>query len=243
MFLEVLYPENIKCIICNKAIGKNNSYSLCKECFINLNFISDGCIKCGKSMINQIIEEFTQEQLLYGCPSCLNKSYYFDKAISCIEYDELSKKIVFGFKYNNKTFMSRYIANIINEKIYTEHINYDYILYVPLHKSRERKRGFNQARLISNELSKITNIEVLDIINRSKKTERLFKLKNEERTKELKNAFSTDDRIRICKNKKVLLIDDIFTTGSTVNEISKLLKINGVDKVYVCTFLTRINCY
>ncbi|MEG2344286.1 MAG: phosphoribosyltransferase family protein, partial [Acidaminococcaceae bacterium] len=71
----------------------------------------------------------------------------------------------------------------------------------------------------------------------------LFKLANDERAKELKNAFKLSDDIGICKNKKVLLIDDIFTTGSTVNEISKLLKIRNIDTIYVCTFLTRINCY
>lgn len=173
----------------------------------------------------------------------MNRSYYFDKAIGCIEYDELSKKIIFGLKYNNKTFMSRYIATIIKEKLSSEGIEFDYIIYVPLHKSREKKRGFNQSKLIAKNLGEILNIEVINCTARNKKTKRLFELKDRERIKELKNAFVTKSDIDICKNKRVLLIDDIFTTGSTVNEISKLLKINCVKNVYVCTFLTRINCY
>ncbi|TQO59478.1 ComF family protein [Paraclostridium bifermentans] len=241
--LDIIYPENIKCIICNKSISKNNTYSLCKDCFNELNFINDGCIKCGKTILNETIETLKPEDLLNGCPSCINKTYYFEKAIGCIEYSETSKKIVFGFKYNDKTFMSNIISKIMKEKLDTQNINYDYILYVPLHKKRERKRGFNQSKLIAKKLGKIENIKVLDSIYRNKNTTKLFKLTNEERSREVKNAFGFYKSIDLCKNKNVLLIDDIFTTGSTVNEISKMLKLKGVKKIYICTFLTRINCY
>ncbi|WP_243247925.1 ComF family protein [Paeniclostridium hominis] len=151
--------------------------------------------------------------------------------------------MVFKFKYNDKTFMAKYIANIIKDKLESENIKYDYILYVPLHKNRERKRGFNQSKLIAKYLGCMTNIEVLNCIKRNKNTSRLFKLKNEERIKELKNAFTVNDKIGICKNKNILLVDDIFTTGSTVNEISKILQCKEVNNIYVCTLLTKINSY
>ena len=139
--------------------------------------------------------------------------------------------------------MAKYIANIVKDKLDSEKIKYDYILYVPLHKNRERKRGFNQSKLIAKYLGNMTNIEVLNCIKRSKNTSRLFNLKNEERIKELKNAFTVDDKIGVCKNKNIVLIDDIFTTGSTANEISKILKCNEVNSIYVCTLLTKINSY
>lgn len=139
--------------------------------------------------------------------------------------------------------MANIISKIMKEKLDTQNINYDYILYVPLHKKRERKRGFNQSKLIAKKLGKIENIKVLDSIYRNKDTTKLFKLTNEERSREVKNAFGFYKSISLCKNKNVLLIDDIFTTGSTVNEISKILKLKGVKKIYICTFLTRINCY
>ena len=75
-------------------------------CFSNINFILDGCIKFGKPIINYSLEE----QSIDGCSYCLNKSFYFDKVISCVEYTEISKKIVFGLKYNNKTYLSKYIV-------------------------------------------------------------------------------------------------------------------------------------
>lgn len=235
IFLDFLYPENISCILCNSPISKNTAYSMCKSCFNNINFILDGCIKCGKPIINYSLEE----QSIDRCSYCLNKGFYFDKVISCVEYTEISKKIIFGLKYNNKTYLSKYISIIMKEKLELENVKFDYILFVPLHKKRLRKRGFNQAEKIADNLSKIINIPVIDGIGRRYNTRRLYKLGKEDRVNELKNAFIIKNNIIDLKNKNVLLVDDIFTTGSTVNEISKVLKINGVNKIVVATFLTR----
>ena len=121
-----------------------------------------------------------------------------------------------------------------------ENIKFDYILFVPLHKKRMRKRGFNQAEKIAKSLSKLINIPVVNNIERIYNTERLYKLNKYEREKELKNVFVLKDSKHELKNKNILLVDDIFTTGATVNEISKLLKLKNVNKVYAMTFLTRI---
>lgn len=238
-FLEFLYPENISCILCNNPIRKNTTYSMCRECFNNINFILDGCIKCGKPMINYSLEE----QSIEGCTYCLNKGFYFDKVISCVEYTEISKKIIFGLKYNSKTYLSKYISIIMKEKLELENIKFDYILFVPLHKKRLRQRGFNQAEKIANNLSNIIDVPVIDIIDRRYNTRRLYKLGKEDRINELKNAFTIKSNIIDLKNKNVLLVDDIFTTGSTVNEISKILKINGLNKVFIATFLTRTDTF
>ena len=136
--------------------------------------------------------------------------------------------------------MSKYISQIMSEKLDLENIKFDYILFVPLHKKRMRRRGFNQAEKIAKSLSKLINISVVDNIERIYNTERLYKLNKDEREKELKNVFVLKDSKHELKNKNILLVDDIFTTGATVNEISKLLKLKNVNKVYVMTFLTRI---
>jgi len=239
IFLDFLYPENISCILCNSSISKNTTYSMCKDCFNKINFILDGCIKCGKPIINYSLEE----QNIDGCSYCLNKGFYFDKVVSCVEYTEISKKIVFGLKYNNKTYLSKYIALIMKEKLDLENIKFDYILFVPLHRKRLRKRGFNQAEKISRDLSKIIDKPVIDNIERKNNTKRLYKLRKSERIDELKNAFIIKNNIVDLKNKNILLVDDIFTTGTTVNEISKILKINGVNKVFVTTFLTKADTF
>ena len=236
ILLEFLYPDNISCILCDNPINKTNTYSMCKECFNNINFILDGCVKCGKPIVNYSLEE----QNIEGCNYCLNKGFYFDKVISCIEYTQLSKKIVFGLKYNNKTYMSKYIAQIMKEKLELDNIKFDYILFVPLHKKRMKERGFNQAEKIAKNLSNLLNIPMIDKIDMKCNTRRLYILNKEDRIKELKNAFTLKYSKDNLKNKNILLVDDIFTTGSTVNEISKLLRFEGVNKIFIMTFLTRV---
>lgn len=237
LVLDFIYPENISCILCNKPIKKINTYSLCKDCFKELNFIQDGCIKCGKPIIYHSLEKLD----ICGCSYCFNKSFYFDKAISCIEYSDISKSMILGFKYKNKTYMAKYISNIMKEKLDLENIKFDYITFVPLHKKRMRKRGFNQSEKIAKELGKMIDIPILDCIYRKSNTNRLYNLNRKERKIELKNAFLVKENINYVNGKNILLIDDIFTTGSTVNEISKLLKLNNVNKIFVMTLLTKSN--
>ena len=126
----------------------------------------------------------------------------------------------------------------MKEKFLLEKIEADYILYVPLHKKRLRKRGFNQAEKIAKKLSELIDIPVLDCVIRVKNTKRLYNMDKKSRQKELKNGFDVKDNIYLIKNKNVILIDDIFTTGSTANEISKLLKLNSVNNIYIFTLLT-----
>ena len=131
----------------------------------------------------------------------------------------------------------------MKEKLELENIKFDYILFVPLHKKRLKERGFNQAKKIAIDLSNLMDIPTIDNISRRYNTKKLYKLGKEDRINELKNAFIIKDNTINLKNKNVLLVDDIFTTGSTVNEISKVLKLNGVNKVFVATFLTRADTF
>ncbi|WP_419726057.1 ComF family protein [Terrisporobacter petrolearius] len=232
--INYIYPRNITCIICDNPIKLKNPYSLCRSCFKELRFILDGCNKCGKPIINRNLER----ESLIECNYCYNKTFYFDKAIACIEYDDISKKLILDFKYKSKTYLCRYVAYLMKEKIILEDIKADYILFVPLHNKRLKKRGFNQAEKIANKLSDLINIPVLDCVSREKNTKKLYRLNKEDREKELKNGFKVKDNINLIKNKNVILIDDIFTTGSTANEISKVLKINSVNNICIFTLLT-----
>lgn len=235
VILDYIYPKNINCIICDNPIKVTNTYSLCKDCFNELYFILDGCGKCGKPIINHNLER----ESLSDCSYCYNKTFYFDRAISCIEYNDISKNLVLDFKYKSKTYLCKYIAQIMKEKLEIECVESDYILFVPLHKKRLKRRGFNQSEKIAKELSNLTNIPVLDCISRVKNTKKLYSLNKKERQKELKNCFSAKDNINLIKNKKVILIDDIFTTGSTVNEISKVLKLHSINSICIFTLLTK----
>lgn len=301
--MDFFFPQNITCLICQKPIDPNNTYSLCKDCFEEMTFIKEECPKCGKPVINRInfekdddeedkftdedikeiednciiltgnsesknavnlniyddeeyiLEKFEEYKEGYGvnknkdlssskveysrCKFCENKNFYFDRAISCIEYCDKSKVLVLSLKYYGNTYMSRYIAQVMRDKLEFEQISADYVIPVPLHKKRMRTRGFNQAEKIASYLSDYTKIPIIDCIKRNRNTKRLYALNKFQREKELKNAFEVKDGSEKIKCKRVLLIDDIFTTGTTVNEISKKLKIYGVDEIIVLTFLTR----
>ncbi|MDO5010827.1 ComF family protein [Intestinibacter bartlettii] len=235
--LDFIYPQNIACIICDKPIKLTNTYSICKDCFKELHFLKDACMKCGKPIINHNLEY----EDISNCSYCRQRTFYFDRAISCIEYNQTSKKMILDFKYKNKTYFCRYVAQIMSEKMELENITADYLLFVPLHKKRLRKRGFNQAEKIAQDLSDITGIPTLNCIFRKKNTKRLYNLNRLERQQEVKNSFIIKDNDNLLKNKNVILVDDIFTTGSTSNEISKMLKLIPVNKIIVLALLTRTN--
>lgn len=296
--MDFFFPQNITCLICQKPIDPNNTYSLCKDCFEEMTFIKEECHKCGKPVINRInfdksddeednladedikeiednciiltgnneskdavnlkidddeeyiLEKFEEYREGYGkveekkieytrCKFCENKNFYFDRAISCIEYCDKSKVLVLSLKYYGNTYMSRYIAQVMRDKLEFEQLSADYIIPVPLHKKRMRIRGFNQAEKIASYLSECTNIPIIDCVKRNRNTKRLYALNKFQREKELKNAFEVKDGSEEIIGKKIILVDDIFTTGTTVNEISKKLKIYGVDEIIVLTFLTR----
>ena len=111
--LDFIYPKNISCIICDNPIKLTNTYSICKDCFNKLHFLKDACLKCGKPIIHHNLEY----ENIKDCPSCTHRSFYFDRAISCIEYDKTSKKMILDFKYKNKTYFCRYVAQIMSEKM------------------------------------------------------------------------------------------------------------------------------
>ena len=296
--MDFFFPQNITCLICQKPIDPNNTYSLCKDCFEEMTFIKEECHKCGKPVINRInfnksddeednladedikeiednciiltgnneskdavnlkidddeeyiLEKFEEYREGYGkveekkieytrCKFCENKNFYFDRAISCIEYCDKSKVLVLSLKYYGNTYMSRYIAQVMRDKLEFEQLSADYIIPVPLHKKRMRIRGFNQAEKIASYLSEYTNIPIIDCVKRNRNTKRLYALNKFQREKELKNAFEVKVDSEEIIGKRIILVDDIFTTGTTVNEISKKLKIYGVDEIIVLTFLTR----
>lgn len=296
--MDFFFPQNITCLICQKPIDPNNTYSLCKDCFEEMTFIKEECHKCGKPVINRInfdksddeednladeeikeiednciiltgnneskdavnlkidddeeyvLEKFEEYREGYGkveekkieytrCKFCENKNFYFDRAISCIEYCDKSKVLVLSLKYYGNTYMSRYIGQVMRDKLEFEQLSADYIIPVPLHKKRMRIRGFNQAEKIASYLSECTNIPIIDCVKRNRNTKRLYALNKFQREKELKNAFEVKVDSEEIIGKRIILVDDIFTTGTTVNEISKKLKIYGVDEIIVLTFLTR----
>ncbi len=123
---------------------------------------------------------------------------------------------------------------IFEDKIFKEQLvnKYDSIISVPIHKKRLRDRGYNQSALIAKELARMCKIEYFeDALVKKNNIVAQSSLDKLGRVKNIKDAFSTGRDIKYLKDKKVIVFDDIFTTGATANECSKVLKHNGVSKV------------
>ena len=152
-------------------------------------------------------------------------------------YDEKTSKIVTGFKYSDKTHVSDDLAKMFvnfNKEIFAEA---DFITPVPMHKLRLVKRRYNQASLLANSVAKIAEKKVFhDLLVRIKNTPPQASLTKKERKKNLVGAFQIKQKYSsFVKGKKIILIDDVVTTGTTVNTIAKMLKKAGAADVFVIT--------
>jgi ComF family protein len=174
-----------------------------------------------------------------------------DKGLAAMGYGLYERRLIFGLKYGGKTYMARINAQIILDclkkvLVDTGHcpwLEADVIVPVPLHKKKLKLRGFNQAEKIAKYLGKFANIHVeAHAIARVKNTEAQRALSKKERVENIKNAFAPNSRkIESLRGKKVLLLDDIYTTGATANGCVDVIKQMGAEKIYFLSLLSANN--
>ena len=238
--LDIFYPQNLNCIFCDMPISKTNRYSICKQCLEKIIFINKACNYCGKPTINTSLNT---EIHTNRCPYCEGKKFLFDRNISFVEYGDLSKKMVFKFKYKSKTYMASIIGDIMVDSLLASNRDLlegmDIITYVPLNKKRLASRGFNQSEKIGSYIGNEIGLPLIGLVDRIKNTERLYGLSSQERRKVLKNSFKfKEEYLGMIQGKNILIVDDIFTTGATIDEMSKILKLAGAKDIVSLTFLT-----
>jgi competence protein ComFC len=225
-FINLLYP--LKCRICKRKLHPENTWHMCKDCLhkIYLN-LPPYCRVCGRN-INLTVPE---KQI---CKQCLNNDIHFDRAWAVCKYKDPIKKCIHLFKYNRNislvNLLSELAGNYIERFININKI--DSVLAVPIHKSKLRQKGFNHSQLIVESIAKRFNKPVSsNNLIKSKATTEQVNLNKQKRLSNLKNSFKVKN-LSLLKNKTVLLIDDVYTTGSTINECAKTLKGAEVNKVY-----------
>ncbi len=222
-FIDFLFPK--ACLSC----GFLGSY-ICLNCRYQLKPIEkDRCLYCHSS-----------SPLGLTHPSCSRK-LSIDGAISIFYYNETMRKIIKNIKYHlvRQAFSELFIIvsqQIIERiRLYKELFNNCLIQPIPLHSSRLRKRGFNQAQIISDFLSKILGLSIVDFLERKKATHFLAQMATKkERYFETRGAFIIKNKPQLF-NKNILLVDDIITSGATVKEAGRTLKKAGAKKIYVFT--------
>jgi len=219
-FSGFLYPN--VCLNCND-VGEDG-FDLCRRCYQNLPWIRHACMRCalplptGSSSV---------------CGSCSNRNLYFDQAFAPFLFDHFVREAVHQFKFNSKLNYGKLLAQLLTRYIQEQNLAApDVLIPVPLHRKRLRRRGFNQAleivRVINNQINSAISIKE---VQRVRETRVQMELPAKNRYANVKNAFQLHSTNSNFNGKHVAIIDDVMTTGNTVNEVARCIKKVGAGRV------------
>ncbi|MCH9753587.1 MAG: ComF family protein [Alphaproteobacteria bacterium] len=225
--LGLLFPS--KCFACGTIVGRESK--LCFSCWKGVEFISSpSCSKCDYPFEFDVGEEMI-------CGECIKEKVFFDKALSIFKYGDVSKILIHKLKYSDKLHMAKYLAMLLVKRVQSESKDFDFIVPVPMHRKKLRRRFYNQSALISKHLSRLSGIPFLpNVLEKSTHHIPQTGLRREIRKSNVKGTFRLSKKsANIIRGKNILLVDDVYTTGATVNECSKILKHALCNKVIVAT--------
>ena len=216
-----IYPPT--CAGCGQPLHSDRLEPFCPDCLRTLEFISEPyCPVCGIPYATEISNP-------HLCGDCLSGIHYFDRARSTGSYRGSLREVLHRFKYGGRTSLARPLAHMLIEpgKHLARLHKIDHIIPVPLHPKRLRQRGFNQASLLARRLGSALKISVdYASLQRFRWTEPQTGLTRRQRATNVKGAFSLKSNEKV-KGKGILVVDDVLTTGETVNQCVRVLKKNG----------------
>lgn len=222
ILLTLFFPR--RCAICDSIVTKKGS--ICRRCMSKVHFLPDHvCIVCGKKV---------EEGKLY-CYDCNRKKHEFIRNFAVFVYGDIRESL-YRFKYSGRAEYAAYYAKAAYRHLEKQlkQLDAQALVPVPLHPSKKRKRGYNQAEEFAKELSKLSGIPVYsNLVKRQKKTKPLKTLNVSERQNNLKKAFLfTQNDVKL---STIILIDDIYTTGSTLDAVATVCHEAGITQVYGLT--------
>ncbi|HUL21956.1 MAG TPA: ComF family protein [Thermodesulfobacteriota bacterium] len=219
-----------QCPCCGKFLDEGQQ-GFCTTCLSEIRWIEPPfCSVCGTPFISGEVED-------HPCGACVIHKKYFRMARALAAFEGSLQGAIHRWKYEGKTHLTPFFAEWMAEGLnrYWGPDALEVLIPVPLHRQRLRERGFNQALLLAEELSRRTGIPSLKTILKKKKPSLpQVNLSRVERERGLRGAFHVAERKELL-GKSVLLIDDVYTTGATVNECSKALVKGGAERVDVLT--------
>lgn len=225
--LDLLYPP--VCLLCKKEMGRQ---ALCPECANSFEPVTPPkCTICGTPFLEA-------GETNHPCGRCIKGPPPFHRAISIYRFDDSLVDAIHTLKYSGKSTLAKCLGNLMsNHDIFDE--EHDIIIPVPLHIRRLRERGFNQALLLAKPLSNAHGITIDPfLLTRTRETPSQTGMGRKEREQNVRGAFALRNAWNL-KGLKILLVDDVYTTGATVKECSKMLKKGGAKEVNVLT-LARV---
>jgi len=233
---QLVFPPH--CIVCNAYVGRLPDFHLCDRCADELKvFDSRCCHRCGIPIAETLDNS-------NGCPNCHTRHYWFEAAAAAGPYEGTMRSLILALKFGRQQLSAVPLGLLLAHRF--ESLAWDWIdciVPVPLHWLREYQRGFNQARLLAQELSVRIHKPVLQALRRRRKTPPQTTLGHTDRLQNVKEAFALSHVLTLHKSfgsdplrdKHCLLIDDVMTTGATLSECARVLRRAGVASVVVLT--------
>ena len=230
MFKKIItHFFSLPCPACKKETAVNNS-EFCPACIEKMNIIHPPyCPGCGGEL----------DGILDVCSKCLKeKSSPWISATALMHLKGYARELVQRYKYQNDTALSRSFASLAVNVLENSNVHFDLITSVPLHWVRRFTRGYNQSALVAKQVSKIIEVKYKHTLCRNKYTRSQTKLTGKERRKNLNNVFTTKN-MDFIRDKDILLIDDVFTTGSTLRAATEELLKADAKSVSVLVLARR----
>lgn len=215
---DVFFPSNIRCIFCGTEL--DNEVGICATCNSRLPYImGNRCTKCGGEVVS---EDY--------CIDCSREVRLFVRNYSVFNYKGEVKDMLRAFK-SGKPYLGKPFAHILYDYYRRLDTHFDVVIPIPIHKSREKERGFNQAEILASEIERNTGLVRNDIVVKAVDTPHQTGLSRENRLTNIIGSFEVVDKTAV-KGKTILVVDDIYTTGSTINEVARILLEAGATAVY-----------
>lgn len=210
--LDLIYPPSLYCDCCGNLIDETRTYNLCDHCIRHIKW-DGGEVRDVRGL----------------------------KMLRCAEYGIYERTMIFSLKYNNKKYIARDIAKMMNDRLELAEEDFDVIVPVPMFKGKEQKRGFNQAALIGKHLAKLTGRKLIaDLLLRTRETAPMRGLSPTEREMNIRGSFAVKEELaESVRGQKVLLVDDFYTTGSTAEECRNVLMESEPSDILFIAFAAK----
>ena len=220
------FPEDFGCVLCGRrgdpwgSLGGAVLCSHCKEHFPKAG--PHVCLCCGRPV-------GSKDSL---CRFCAADQSGFDRAVAVFDYRENVRSFVFDIKYHDQPWLTKYAGRAMADKLLRLDETIDVITYVPIHFKKKRKRGFDQAQLMAQNMAYSMGLPCETLLTRIRNTAPQSGLRDRERRENVRNAFQIlPEKLDLIQNRCVAVVDDVMTTGSSLAEISSILRQNGARRV------------
>ena len=224
--IQLVFPQY--CELCDKSMVQLGA--LCHECAQTLPKIKGPqCKVCSLELL--------EESWSGKCTDCSQRSWFFHHVIANYRFSDDIQKLIYTFKYKKGSYLAQNLAQILAEALMSDERTSPIdpeewmLTAVPLHFLRYRQRTFNQAELLAKGVAQITNIPYIQTLSRQRYTTQQVRLSRKARQRNIRGAFEPNGKPLLRKN--VLLVDDVYTSGATVNECARVLKTLGAEKVVI----------